>query len=360
MVALVLTIVVMLILVTITVRTGISSIEHSRMASFVSRMQLIQKKVDFLAEKNEYNELGNALNTSQKTMTEAIITAEKLNTDKDNTTLKYFNKAAIINQLEIENIDDEIVIDFATREVISLNGIEYEDKMYYTQYNLPGGQKVIANPDSRKGSFNTPEATIYGLNATFTISGITITNGTLYYSRDNKQTWTEITNYTVEGQDVVTQNLVKSGIYYFKLVDNVTGEEYILTDSQTGEEKYIQLRLANAPQLKENLGELSQTYDYSSLDSTKWAYATDSETGNVYVWIPRFAFESANTTNIEFLRGTSYVTTSENYLPSSGWTIPEPLKNVTGIWVKVNSVDADNTSILDNIIDNNIGGLIIL
>lgn len=349
LIALVLTIVVMLILVTITVNVGIGTIEHSRMVSFVSRMQLLQKKVDFLAENGGYSELGIALTENQKTTIQTIKTEENLNTEKENTSLKYFGTSAVANQLEIENIDDEIIVDFATREIISLTGIEYEGKMYYTQYNLPGGQKIKQenNTNDRAFAWKNEETidgaeittSINGLNATFSISGINFTNGTISYSINNGQTWTEITNYTINGQDIVSENITKSGIYIFKWKDN--------TNNNTVISNQIVLKLTNSPQLKGNLGELSGAYNYSNLDSTNWAYATDSVTGYKYVWIPRFAYETSNTTNIEFLRGTSYVTTSENYLPETGWTIPEPLKNVTGVWVKVSNAPIANLNIID-------------
>ena len=60
------------------------------------------------------------------------------------------------------------------------------------------------------------------------------------------------------------------------------------------------------------------------------------------MWIPCFAYNEEN--EIKFLRGTSYVTTDENYLPSEGWTIPEALKNVTGVWVNTNSYDLSNNT----------------
>lgn len=542
LIALVLTIVVMLILVTITVNVGIGTIEHSRMVSFVSRMQLLQKKVDFIAENGEYEELGEDLDESKFAQLKTVIENEKLDTpirilpseyqqveylestgtqwidtlisgnrikeidlkfsikrtndhqgivgggytstnntfqviynysanrinarwgeyttgidyDENIHTVKlsqenvlmddkvqgigtavndsrtvilfarhtdnmgegiinyskckiyhgkiyetngtiheytpcyrksdekpglydlvenkfytnqgtrefevgpavtnaatsntdnivrYFNSTEIASDLGIDNIDDEIVVDFETRQIVSLNGIEYEGKMYYTQYNLPGGQTVKQNTIeiNRQIDNLTITTVVNGLSANFTISGINQTNGTLSYSRDNKETWQEITNYTVTGEDVVTENITKSGTYYFKWTDNTNKNNEQLLD-------VITIKLANPPALKGNLGELREEYNYSSLDSTKWAYATDSETEYIYVWIPRFAFENADTTNIEFLRGTSLVTTSENYLPETGWTIPNVFKDVIGIWVKVSSTTADNSSILDNII----------
>lgn len=529
LIAVVLTIVIMLILTTITVKTGIGSIEESRMISFVSKMQLLQKKVDFLAENGGYEDLGEDLDESKLAQLKTVIESEKLDTpirvlpneykqveyiestgtqwidtlisanrikeidvkfnikktndhqgivgggyastnntfqviynysanrinarwgeyttgidydenihtvklsqenvlidDKvqgsgtavnDNRTVilfarhtdnmgegiqnyskckiyyckiyetngtiheyipcfstsnnkpglydiinnafytnastngndfdignqvinanivKYFNGQAIANDLGIDNIDDEIIVDFATRQIVSLNGIEYEGKMHYSQYNLPGGQKVKQGEEEVRQLDNvsvTP--TINGLNATWTISGIEHTNGTLSYSRDNKKTWTQITNYTIAGEDVTTENITQSGTYYFKWTDNTNKNNEYLLD-------VVQLRLVNSPQLRGDLEDLSEKYNYSSLDSATWAYATDKKgtpddltDDEVYVWIPRFAYEENNTTNIEFLRGTSNVTTSENYLPETGWIIPEPLKDVTGVWAHI-------------------------
>lgn len=257
----------------------------------------------------------------------------------DNTyvsSVKYFDSEAIAKDLGIDNFDDEVIIDFASRQIVSLNGIEYEGEMHYSQYNLPGGQKVKQGEKEVRQLDNvsvTP--TINGLNATWTISGIEHTNGTLSYSRDNKKTWTQITNHTIAGEDVTTENITQSGTYYFKWVDNTNKNNEYLLD-------VVQLRLVNSPQLRGDLEDLSEKYNYSSLDSATWAYATDKKEtpddltdDEVYVWIPRFAYEEDNTTNIEFLRGTSNVTTSENYLPETGWIIPEPLKDVTGVWAHI-------------------------
>lgn len=359
LVALVVTIIVMLILASISVEVGIESAEYSKMVSFVSKMQLIQKKVDFLAENGGYQALGESLEDAIEEekiesleIVNTIILAENLNTRSNNSSLKYFSKDDILSQLEIENIDESLLIDFSTREVISLNGVKYEGKMYYSQYNLPGGQTVKQNTTQNSRQIETENITITpninGLNATFTISGIGHTNGTLSYSTDNRRTWTEITNYTVAGENVTTQNITKSGTYIFKWTDNTnTNNEYVLDT--------VGIRLTNSPQLKGNLSDLSQTYNYTALDSTTWGYATDNneteedETDDiVYVWIPRFAYETEDTTNIEFLRGTSNVTTKDTYIPETGWTIPEVFKDVTGVWVDVtDEYNADELDTLD-------------
>ena len=360
LIALILTIVVALILVRITIKAGTDSLEQSDMISFVSRMQLIQKKVDFLVENGGYEELGTDLTQDQEAKIDTIITAsDELKQRDNNSILKYFNKFTIASQLEIENIDDEIVVNFATREVISLSGIKYKSKMYYTQYGLPGGQTIKQNTTAVSRQIILENVTIIpninGLNATFTITGIAHSNGTLSYSTNNQETWTEITNYTVANEPVTTQNLTQSGTYWFKWTDNTDkNNQFVLDD--------VNLVLTNSPKIKGNIEfvtgeEENLTYNYSDYknNSPAWAYAVDNkgtedETDDIeYVWIPRFAYNEDN--EIEFLRGTSHITTKDIYLSQEGWTVPDLFLNVTGVWIDTTSYNlAGNTSGLPDIL----------
>lgn len=76
--ALVLTIVVMLILAGITIKVGTGSIEESRMISFVSKMQLLQKKVDFLAENGDFETLGEDLDEGKLTQLKTLLSNEDI------------------------------------------------------------------------------------------------------------------------------------------------------------------------------------------------------------------------------------------------------------------------------------------
>ena len=358
LIALILTIVVALILVRITIKAGTNSMDQSDMISFVSRMQLIQKKVDFLAENGGYSELGTALTQDQETKLNTIINdSEELGQRSNNSILKYFNSVAIARDLEIENIEDEIIVDFKTREVISLTGLKYKNKMYYTQYNLPGSQTLKQNTTavSRQVSLEdvTITSNINGLNATFTITGIEITNGTLSYSTNyssENPTWHVITNYTVANQPLTTENITKSGTYYFKLVDNTNSENVSISDQG------IELKLTNSPQLEGDLEFITDeggnfSYNYSNCEeiSSDWAYAQVEGEVKEYVWIPRFAYNEDN--EIEFLRGTSYITTKDMYLPQNGWTVPDKFLNVTGVWIDTTTYNlAGNTNGLPEIL----------
>ena len=359
-ISLIITIVIMLILAVVTINVGTGEIEESRRVSFVTYMQTIQTKVDLIAEYEDYSNYGEELSDNNKQLLQDILNSE---TEEFLTTIeskylkdfvRYFDSSHIASDLEVENIDDEIVVDFNTREVISLNGIEYEDQMYYTQYYLPGGQALKQQTEevARTVSFGDITSNIDGLNATFTITNLGLTNGTLSYGKmDNPDTikWTTITNYTKSGESIATKNITESGTYYFKLVDNVTGEDSGTKDAE-GNIVYtsVELRLTNRPKLEESFILYDEIYNYSDLnDSTKWAFATDTaDEANLvyYVWIPRYAYKLNNdgTLNeLQFLRGTSDVTTSGGHINSTEWIVPDAFKGNgvqnTGVWMQVSA-----------------------
>lgn len=357
-IALIITIVIMLILASVTIYVGTDSVDYSKMVKFTSYMQAIQKQVDEISKSEDYSAYGQELTIEEQERLTQVLENENdtfITSDVTSEFLRFFDTDDLKSQLELDNIDDEIVVNFETREVISLNGIEHEDKMYYTQYNLPGGQALIQNEAiQREVLFGDIEENIEGLNATFTINDISISNGTLSYARVDigstdidldTLSWHIITNYTKQDEDnegIETQNITETGIYYFKLVDNVTKQEYILEDG-------LELRLTNAPQLKNGQNNLSETYNYSDLGlSSNWAYATDNES-NLYVWVPRFAYIADNPSGIEFLRGTSDVTTSDSFIDEN-WIIPEVFTQgqteLTGVWVQEAQVE-DGLDIID-------------
>lgn len=354
LIALIITIIITMILATVTVQMGTGSIDNSRVISFVAYMQTIQAKVDFIVQKGDYINYGEELPSSAESKLQTILNSEDLLTTTSSTYLRYFDSTHIASDLEMDNVEDEIVVDFNTREVISLKGIEYEKQMHYTQYSLPGGQTLIQQTEemSRLVSFGDVISNIEGLNATFTITDISISNGTLSYGRknsDNIITWIEITNYTTKGKNVTTRNITESGTYYFKLVDNITGQDNgTVEDNGTVTYTSVDLKLTNSPKAEGNLTDLSTTYNYSNLnDSTKWAFATDTaDEANLayYVWIPRFAYklnDDVTLEKFEFLRGTSDVTTSGGYINSTDWTVPEAFgdetSQKTGVWVQVDT-----------------------
>lgn len=334
LIALIITVLIMVILVSVTAYSGIDSVKQAKITKFVSQMKLIQEKVDEVVENNQTEGLGS--NVTDSNQISIINTAYTQNNEITQNTIskyKYFSKDALRTQLNIEDIDDEILINFETREVVSINGIKYNGKKYYTQYKLPNGQTIInGNESLRKLEFTVELSLIDGLNSTITISDINITNGTLSFSEidseNNAKSWETITNYTEQGK-TYSINISKTGNYIFKVQDNASNENY---KSET-----IQVTLTNKP--KTNL-EIN-AYNYA-LNSDNWAYATHTD-GLTYVWIPRFVYKTNQETGkleVEFIKGNSNIATDNTYvtISSEEWILPDKFlasdgTELTGIWV---------------------------
>lgn len=343
LVALITTVILMLILVSVTTYSGINSYKNAQVTKFVTQMQLLQAKVDDLISSKTSEEL-NSMNLQSPTTQEqqnAITLAFNNEEVTSNTVNEYkvFTKEDVLNILDVEDVQNDIMVNFATREIVSLVGIEYEGETHYTQYKLPNGQTVINNESVSRDLSFTPTISIDGLNATITISDIKIANGTLSYKEQSDNYSQTITNYTEKGKEYKI-NISKSGSYEFILKDNTSDE----TNNPPAE---ITLKLTNKPKTNSNLDQ----YNYGK-DSTKWAYM--QRDGVNYVWIPRFAYKTntdTNSTEIKFIKGISNVATDNSYI-NNEWTISDKFTlddgtKLTGVWINVDSANQENLDMIN-------------
>ena len=133
----IMTVVLLTILMGLAITSSIDTYNKSKFISFETNMKLIQKKVDMaLEERIDYKTLGHSLNEEQKAKLATIIAND--NNDMISTedpsaeTLRYFSSNDINEDFELSDIRGEFVINFANREVISLDGAEKNNVMYYT------------------------------------------------------------------------------------------------------------------------------------------------------------------------------------------------------------------------------------
>lgn len=309
LVALIITVIIMLILASITVYTGADTYKHARVMEYVQQMQLIQSKVDEIvgtSNREELLKLGKEITSSEQINAINLAYENGEVTTNDKSTYRYLSKNDLNNIFSIEDSSDDVMINFATREVVSVNGVKYNEITYYTQYKLPGGQTIIINKqdNNREVSFKT-ELLIDGLNSEITITDVSITNGTLKFSGTNEdaESWTIITNYTEKDKEYKAV-ISKSGDYTFIIQDN--------TDKSKILEQKVKITLANRPKTSLELSE----YNYG-MDSTYWAYIQNSS-GEYYAWIPRFAYDKDN--NIKFVKGNSNIATDNTYLDDT-WKV---------------------------------------
>lgn len=344
LITLVITIVIMLILASITVGSGINLYKNSIMMEYLQEMQLIQAKVDEACKEKNLESLlnlGKELNENQSTIINIAFNNNEISSN-DLSKYRYFS----INDLkEIFNIDNavkNIMINFETREIVSEKGIVYDDITYYTQYKLPGGQMIVNNEgnDERNAKLknfdwnNSILVEIEGITARIIVKEIPIANCTLSYKEVNDNYWQIINNYTEIGESY-TIDIAKMGSYKIKLQDNTNKQ----MESETRDA--INITLANKPNIKE--GKLSG-YDYGG-NSLNWAYSECD--GKKYVWIPRFAYDKKNNNSIKYIKETSNIATDNTFIGTNDnnheWIIPENFKNsendLTGIWVEVTTTE---------------------
>ena len=133
----IMTVVLLTILMGLVITSSIDTYNKSKFLSFETNMKLIQKKVDMaLEERIDYETLGQPLNDEQRSRLATIIANDNNNMisteDPSAETLRYFSSNDINEDFELSDIRGEFVINFAIREVISLDGAEKNNVMYYT------------------------------------------------------------------------------------------------------------------------------------------------------------------------------------------------------------------------------------
>ena len=152
-------ILVLLLLSSITIKMGTESYDVMKANLYVSKLQVIQGKVDNIVEENsnisdlgfttlksiegteDYNVFANIIeNPSKYNIDTEKSWDDALDSDIDN---YYYFTASDLEKIGLSNQDVTVVINFETRNVIEKNGFEDEGKTYYRQYDLAGGEQLF-------------------------------------------------------------------------------------------------------------------------------------------------------------------------------------------------------------------------
>lgn len=140
LIVLILIVVILSLLGTIIIKTVTNTYENTKILQFTSYMKAIQKKVDFyLEDGTDIKTLGKVLNSADKGKLQTIINENSGNiktTNVNSDQIRYFNSDDIYKYFDLADIKDDIVVNFANREVISLNGVEKNDRQYYVEKGL--------------------------------------------------------------------------------------------------------------------------------------------------------------------------------------------------------------------------------
>ena len=151
LISLVVTIIVLIILASISVYSGLASIKSSRYTRFQNELEIMQAQVNLLYEKYQ-EQILNGTEITEVGKDISIADANKVSTafsgagETDSSGYRYFDKETIRN-LEIDGINGEFLVNIATRNVISLDGYEYEGIKYYTLQQINGESAEIGGLD---------------------------------------------------------------------------------------------------------------------------------------------------------------------------------------------------------------------
>lgn len=138
LISLVVTIIILLILAGTVTFSGIQSITTTKKTTFISELELIQAKVNTIYEKRKlsqqekeyYDTLGQDITILPQDKLDEVLKGKK----EDG--FRYFS-IDDLKELEIETTQ-EVMINFDSREVFSVTGIEIEGIRYYQLKDIPG------------------------------------------------------------------------------------------------------------------------------------------------------------------------------------------------------------------------------
>ena len=370
LIALVTTIIIIMILMSITIYTGVEIYENMKVENFVAKMIVVQEAVDKLCEKYTVSEINDMANSApDETVLKQIISQGKnnelncwYNVDDIQANYKYFDINSINTILGIKDFDTAIWLNPISRNVIASKGVEYEEKMYYRQYDLPGGQ-TLPTPNVNmdfslkylvKTYDNKAEIILYKSVGTENVEtifsqvklyeqkeGTTEYGDAKIFNNVSRITLTESGVYKVEATDLTKntqsqENISVTIVNEPLLVDGMVPVKFIDTDGDGINET-----------MTETTVEDEDWYNYGE-NTKQWANAKLKD-GSLYIWIPRFAYEidsDKKEINITFLKEVSQIGTDGKAITSTykvapafqdgtqnNFTNGEWNNNISGFWV---------------------------
>ena len=346
LVALIIMILIIIILAGVVVNSGMGAYNDAKLTQYVARMNMIQSRVNvaYIDIKNEnksvddYGVSADNVTGSIKNKISNIIPGGNLSD------YRYLSKTDVKQDLELENVNVEVIVNFDTREIYSLEGIKYDGVMYYNQYKLPNGQYNIdfENKNEEAPDFNLSKRN-YGLYSYIDVDNIVykenVSGGKIYYGQITGENSGEIVvDYWKETEDEIYIEV--TGEYAVKVIDKA-GNETV---------KRVNIVLENAPKLTDDMtavvyDESKKQWKKASIEDGKWYdYAENkwanimmndgiqmdsngyvTSYGSMFVWIPRYAYNiksgfhtsTAGDIEVKFLKGTTSLTTDDSNITYS-------------------------------------------
>lgn len=161
--SLIVAVVILLLLSTVIISAGREAYRVIKLQNFISKMKIIQSKVDEIAEKSdeEIEKLMGEYGISQAVISKdrdifenmVVKPAEygiDINKSWDasdekgdgNITNYYYFTPENLAKIGVKDINMTVIVNFKTRNVISKTGVTMDGKTYYRQYDIDSGEKL--------------------------------------------------------------------------------------------------------------------------------------------------------------------------------------------------------------------------
>lgn len=332
LISLVITIILLLILATIGISSGISTVRSSKLTKFTTEIKIMQQKVNELYDSytnnktvnvagNEYTgidiaNIGNDIsNVSEAQRNEVFSSSGSGITDASG--YRYYN-ASTIEGLGIHGVNGEFFINIKKRSVIAVEGFEHEGNKYYTLEQLPDGLYNVEYAPQQVGDpiFDVDYKKIGENKWRVTVSNIQyegyINKWNVKYQKEGNDFWNTSENMSFE--------ISEQGIYKIKLFneDIETSDKSIKTVELLGD--YIKNGLIVHYDAINNTGEGDNNHSTSATvwkdlsgngnDGTLKNFDKTEESG----WKDSFLkFDGVNDTVDTGLEGATTFTSNDNY-----------------------------------------------
>ena len=153
-------VVILLLISGVSINVGMQTYRVMQVENFIAKMKMVQSKVDELVEQGEdgskYAKLGSlndSSDTEKKKVYEKFISNIDIIIKNSNPTswkegddnienYCVFSAKDLEDIMGLKNIDLTVIVNFSTRQVISLNGVNQNGQTYYRMYDLEGGEKI--------------------------------------------------------------------------------------------------------------------------------------------------------------------------------------------------------------------------
>lgn len=226
LIALIVTISVMIIIISISVYTGKDTLDNTRLQEFYTELGIIQKRVDDIVTTNEEYVDYYGISKPLKNLGTTKVLGEMLNIDSVREDLKevfgyyvdlplvefkYFKASELEEFFDLKNMKYNVYVHFETRTIVSEQGVSVNGTTYHVLKN----QLYFPNQNNEKNKTEDLEYTASGYGTKYRIkvtpitTGDLIANGTLQYKKSTSKYWE-----TVDGLDIIVSELTKYDIKY--------------------------------------------------------------------------------------------------------------------------------------------------